>query len=68
MNPIETLLVVLLVCLVKLAFHAAGCWMMYCGWFGCGITTIVLGVLFVGASWDEKNGNSGEDDAGKEKK
>ena len=50
MNPIETLFVVLLVCLVKLAFLAAGCWMMYCGWFGCGITTIVLGVLFIGAS------------------
>ena len=39
---------------LRLAFLAAGCWMLYNGWYGCGLTTIILTVLIGGTTSDTK--------------
>ena len=45
MKFIENILLLLVVLILKLAFLGAGCWMMYHGWYGCGITSVVFGAL-----------------------
>lgn len=60
-NLIESLLVLFAVWSIRLAFLAAGCWMMYNGWYGCGMTTVIFSIL-VGGHHD-----SDEDDEKEEK-
>ena len=55
---IESICLMFCVWSLRLAFLAAGCWMMYNGWFGCGMTTIVLTVLIC---WSH-HGDDEEDD------
>ena len=64
-NLIESICLMICVCLLRLALIAAGCWMMYNGWFGCGITTIILNI-FVGAHCDSnETKTTKKDDTGK---
>ena len=60
-NLIESLFFLFVVWSIRIAFLAAGCWMMHNGWYGCGLTTVILSVL-VGGHHDDD-----EDDERKEK-
>jgi hypothetical protein len=51
---IESLCLMFYVWSLRLAFLAAGCWMLYNGWYGCGLTTVVLTVFIGGESSDDK--------------
>ena len=50
-NLIESLFLMFAIWSMRLAFLAAGAWMMYNGWFGCGITTVIL-TVFIGGKCD----------------
>ena len=51
---IEALYLMFCVWTLRMAFLAAGCWMMYNGWYGCGMTTVVLTFLIGYSRSDEK--------------
>ena len=51
---IESICLMFCVWSLRLAFLAAGCWMMYNGWYGCGMTTVVLTFLIGYSRDDEK--------------
>ncbi len=51
---IESLCLMFCVWSLRLAFLAAGCWMLYNGWYGCGLTTVILTVFIGGHSSDDK--------------
>lgn len=51
---IESLCLMFCVWSLRLAFLAAGCWMLYNSWYGCGLTTIILTVLIGGTTSDTK--------------
>ena len=59
---IESLCFMFCVWSLRLAFLAAGCWMIYNGWYGCGLTTVILSVIFVGGYHsDEKQESEDEE-------
>lgn len=51
---VDSLCLMFCVWSLRLAFLAAGCWMIYNGWYGCGLTTVILTVFIGGESSDEK--------------
>ena len=50
---VDSLCLMFCVWSLRLAFLAAGCWMIYNGWYGCGLTTVIL-TVFIGGSSDDK--------------
>lgn len=50
----EALCLMFCVWTLRMAFLAAGCWMMYNGWYVCGMTTVVLTFLIDYSRSDEK--------------
>ena len=61
-NLIESICMMFVIWSLKLALIAAGCWMMYNGWYGCGLTTIILNV-FIGGKWnDSETKTTGKED------
>ena len=58
---IITILLMFMILMLHLALIAAGCWMIYNGWYGCGLTTIILN-MFVGGKF-----SAGKDDESEEK-
>lgn len=42
---VKVFFVLLYLLILRLTFLAAGCWMIYNGWYGCGITAMVLGFV-----------------------
>lgn len=62
---IESIVFLVSLMIIKIAFLAAGCWMIYSGWFGCGITTIIFGFLTGGHYGNEttkKRNGDGNDE------
>ena len=51
---VESLCLMFCICSLRLAFLSAGCWMIYNGWYGCGLTTVILTVFIGGNSSDDK--------------
>ena len=49
-NTIELISALFVLWSFCLALIAAGCWMMYHGWHGCGLTTIIIGAVFFGCA------------------
>ena len=57
---IEALCLMFCIWTLRMAFLAAGCWMMYNGWYGCGMTTVVLTFL-IGYSRDDEKEDHADD-------
>jgi len=59
-NLIESLCLMFCIWSLRLAFLAAGCWMIYNGWYGCGLTTVVITVLIGGKYRNDDENKKGE--------
>ena len=59
-NLIESLCLMFCIWSLRLAFLAAGCWMIYNGWYGCGLTTVIVTVLIGGKTEHETKDKEGE--------
>ena len=63
---IESLCLMFCIWSLRVAFLAAGCWMIYNGWYGCGLTTIIFSAFIGGKSSHETNDDKTDDEGEKE--
>ena len=59
-NLIESLCLMFCIWSLRLAFLAAGCWMIFNSWYGCGLTTVVITVLIGGKCQNDDENKKGE--------